>query len=236
MIDTDPQGTLTESVGLQQEAGFYDWIAKEQRFTDVVRPVPGAAYDPPTADYGSGRAYIVPSNWESANVPRAPVSPIIIRHRLAEAAEIMKFDLAIIDPPPSESDIHPWLVNAADYALLPTQCLAESFASLKRTMRYIKDHQPFREGLGLPATKIIGILPTMYEPRGVIVQEEFLAMLHEQYEMVWEPVAQRTAWQVSAAMQRAIFVQEPDGQAAREARLMWERVIVETGLMERETV
>lgn len=231
MVDCDPQGTLTESVGLRQQSGFYDWIGKGQPFSDVVRSVPYDAYEPEMG----GRAYVIPSNWESGNVSRAPVSPIVIRHRLEEAAQIMPFDLAVIDPPPSESDIHPWLVYAADYALLPTECLSESYNSLQRTMRYVQDHQPYRSGLGLPPTKIIGVLPTKYEPRGVIVQEEHLAMLREDFgDLVWQPIGQRTAWQMAAAMRRAIFIEAPDSQATREARQMWQRVIHETEIQEKE--
>lgn len=231
MIDTDAQGTLTESLGVKKRPAFYNWIARheENEFSDVVTDVPLDAYTV-AGQQPRGWAGLIASNWESSSVNKAPVSPIVVQQRLMEAGETFPIDLAVIDPPPSESEIHPWLVYSADYVLVPTQCVDESYRSMKNTLKYIKDNQPTRLGLGLPETQVIGIQPTMYSPKTVIVQRDYLVTITEEFSNakppipVYEPIMYRSAWAECVVRRQSIFAYEPGSKAAQEAENMVRRV------------
>jgi cellulose biosynthesis protein BcsQ len=221
-LDVDPQATLSTTMRIKPQPGFYNWIARDEPFENVARPVPTDVYlqDGATA----GAALLIPGNWESASVHRAPtISPLVVRHNLIRAADAYALDIAVIDPPPSESEIHPFLLYAADYILIPVEvaeeCFNEETGALANTYRYIHEHQAYRRGVGLPESKIIGIQPTRYEPVGWASRKGFLKLAQERYsDLLWPAIQSRKEWTDSVMVREAVVKHAPDSVPAIQMR------------------
>jgi cellulose biosynthesis protein BcsQ len=247
-IDTDPQGTLSFTMGVRPQAGFYTWTAESGEpdeknggylgdFEKVAHWVDPSIYTDEPEPKGS--IWLIPSNWSSDNVPAAPVSPLVIRHQLLRASDQYAMDVAIIDPPPSESRIHPWLLYSADYVLLPAELSIECFAerphdaddgAVYKTMRYIEQHQPYRAGVDLPPSQVIGIQPVKYEPQGWGNRKMFWNSAVGKFgDLMWKPIESRKDWTEAASLKQSVIKYAPNTPAADQAMQFVDRVMEHMG-------
>jgi cellulose biosynthesis protein BcsQ len=240
-VDADPQGTLTHTMGVIPQPGLYNWIARYRsiELRDVVVGVSPTIY----GGQAQGGAWLIPSDWETSNVHKAPVSPLIIRHQLIRAADQYALDVAVIDPPPSESELHPWLLHAADFVIVPAECTEECFneqyGAVANTLRYMANHRDTRVGAGLPESKLIGIQPVKWEPGGggLVSKKAFYNMAQEWYkELLWQPIETRKDWGEAVMVKKSITQYAPDSPAARQAEEFTYRVLEGIGMVERDHV
>lgn len=159
LIDLDPQGNATTSLGLSKQT--LDITAYEV----LVGSVPlGAAVHP------TGRAQfsVIPATQDLAGAEIELAQVNRREWRLAESlADVGDFDYVLLDCPPSLGLLTLNALCAADYVLIPLQCeflALEGLAQLKGTVDRVHQHLNHR-------LAIIGVVTTMYDGRTNLAQQ-----------------------------------------------------------------
>lgn len=158
LIDFDPQGNLTSSVGKSNKGtGIYEVITERASARDVVDS---------TSQEG---LYIIPSsiNLTGANIELVEVErrEFFLRNALAEVREA--YDFVFIDSPPSLGLLTLNGLVAADAVLIPLQCEYFAMEGLTQLLQSIKRVQDSYNA----ALDISGILFTMYDSRTRLAQD-----------------------------------------------------------------
>jgi len=154
MIDSDPQGNTTSGLGINKKslkATIYDGLAGEKTVDECILHT---AYD---------NLDLIPSNIHLAG---AEFELIDMEHREARMKNLIagaadRYDIAVIDCPPSLSLLTVNALCAANGVVIPMQCeyyALEGLTQLMMTIRKVK--QTYNPGL-----VILGILITMYNSR-----------------------------------------------------------------------
>ncbi|HEV2527679.1 MAG TPA: AAA family ATPase [Thermomicrobiales bacterium] len=154
LIDLDPQGNATSSLGIDKGSlvrTTYDLLIGRARATDAARPT------------GRDRLDIVATN---SNLAAAEIELVDMDDRerqlersLAGAAD--RYDLVLIDCPPSLGLLTVNAFTAAGSIVVPIQCEflpLEGLTQLQRTITQVRQHLN-------PGLTIAGVLMTMYDAR-----------------------------------------------------------------------
>ena len=159
LVDCDPQGNATTSVGIPKRnlrATTYEALMGLVQPQDIIRPTGRLNFD------------IMPA---SENLAGAIVELATADDRewlLAEALDTVKdYDWILLDCPPSLSLLTINTLCAARYVLIPLQCeylALEGLAQLKGTIERVRDHLN-------PDLSIIGVVMTMYDGRTNLAQQ-----------------------------------------------------------------
>jgi len=154
IVDIDPQGNATSGIGLlkdEQKKTVYDVLINGDSVEDTV------------VKTGIDNLYILPANIQLAGAELELVSEFSRETRLKEALEHVndKFDVVIIDCPPSLGLLTINALTAADSLLVPIQCeffAMEGISQLLRTLGLVRKNLNKKLEIG-------GILLTMFDRR-----------------------------------------------------------------------
>jgi chromosome partitioning protein len=160
LIDCDPQGNATTSLGISKgdlQATTYDLLMEEAT--------------PEQSIISSGREQfdLVPADQDLAGAAVELTAAERRERRLALALEQVseRYDYMLIDCPPSLGLLTLNALCAADGVIIPLQCeylALEGLAQLKTTLDRV------REGLN-PTLRILGVVMTMYDGRTNLAQQ-----------------------------------------------------------------
>ena len=154
LVDIDPQGNLSESVGIkalgEKEITTYEVLAGED-INKAIRPATEGRYDVLPADIRLSAAEIELVNADRRN------------YRLKDAIDGLRanYDFVIIDSPPSLSILTVMALTASDEVIIPVQAQylpLSGVAQLRDTIELIKAR--FN-----PKLEIGGILLTFFNER-----------------------------------------------------------------------
>lgn len=153
LVDLDPQGNLTTSLGIEKnmlEKTAYDVMVRDDYASNtIVR----TAYD---------GLYIVPSTIDLATAEIELVGRIGREYVLDRYLKnVSGFDVVIVDTPPSLGLFTINALTASDYVLIPIQ--AEFFA-LEGLTQLMRVFELVHDRLN-PRLKILGMVITMYDAR-----------------------------------------------------------------------
>ena len=159
LVDIDPQGNSTAGSGVSmrdQEAGTYEVLLGEVAPEDAI------------VTTGAGYA-LLPSNPDlaGAQVELQELDRRDYRLRDAIASLEGRFDMVVMDCPPSINVLTINALTAAREVLIPVQCeyyALEGLASLMETVELV------RQGLN-PELRILGLVRTMYDRRNSLAWE-----------------------------------------------------------------
>ena len=152
LCDFDPQANATSGLGINKrniKMDVYDVVVNGADVEDVIIHT----------DFG----YVLPSSADLAGAAVELISMENANHRLAEALETVRkrFDVILIDCPPSLEMLTLNALAAADGILVPVQCeyyALEGLSDLMTTMRMVKKRIN-------PALEIFGVALTMFDGR-----------------------------------------------------------------------
>lgn len=154
IVDTDPQGNSTSSLGLSGEGGLYDVIARGLPVEEAVRVTQ------------LENLYIIPSSVDLLAVEVELVDregrERVLLERLAPLRDSYRFIL--IDCPPSLGLLTVNALVAAETVIVPVQCeyfALEGIGRLTNTLRLVRNS--FN-----PSLEIEGIVLTMYDSRNTL--------------------------------------------------------------------
>jgi len=160
LIDLDPQGNATMGSGVNKNnltASVNDALLEEVNIADIIVRHTAGGYD------------LLPAN---ADLTAAEVSLMKIKQRERKLKEILqpvleKYDLILLDCPPSLNMLTLNALVAANAVIVPMQCeyyALEGLSALLSTLRQVKSNLN-------PSLYLEGIIQTMYDPRNRLSQD-----------------------------------------------------------------
>ena len=180
LIDLDPQGNATVSVGLNKgelKATSFELLVDQQPLSEVVTPLETLSMDCVPAD----------GDLTAAEVALLSLEDREQRLKSALTAGKDSYDFVIIDCPPSLNMLTLNALVAADSVLITMQCeyfALEGLSALMETISTVTQSVN-------PSLRIEGILRTLYDPRNAFTGEVY-EQLHQHFEgLVYRTVIPR---------------------------------------------
>lgn len=157
-VESDGQGSLSRMMDVPAEDAFYDLVANQRDWNDVLRPVPETFAGPDL------QLMLLPSSDAQMTIENADWVGNEIYNRFQELRG--NVDFVLIDTSPAINEINSAFLYVADWVILPTLCERPSIDMLRyKTLEYIATAQ--REGTqaNVPAAKVLGIIPNRLDAR-----------------------------------------------------------------------
>jgi chromosome partitioning protein len=160
VVDLDPQGNATSGFGVDKSElhqCVYDLLVNDVPAEEVIRA--GV----------TGNVDLIPATLNLAGAEVELVSAMSREWRLRNALEPLRerYEVLLIDSPPSLSLLTINALAAADNALVPIQCeyyALEGISQLLKTLTLVKQHLNRELGIG-------GVVLTMHDPRVRLTQQ-----------------------------------------------------------------
>ena len=216
LVDGDSQGHASLASGVEREDGLSHLLNDELEFRDVIRYSANGLYS------------VIPSSTGTRNLAKFGTLPIVhVRERLAELDGYM--DFVIIDTAPSISDLHTAFYLAADYVIFPTECEYYSIQGVIASIEHLTRAQEAGAERGYRVAQALGIVPTKYDVRESVQQENRKFLKESFASLVWSPVRARTAWRQAAQFRELVTDYAPESHAARDAETFADTVLASVG-------
>ncbi|MEL6407007.1 MAG: ParA family protein [Chloroflexota bacterium] len=214
LVDTDPQGHATVTLGNKKVPGFYDLMVRDADFSSVARVVSPEIYEV-RGKAVRGQLYLVPSNVETRNVSNSIDEAMAVKWKLQELEDYV--DYVVIDTSPTPSLLHGSIYLATDAILYPVTPEYLSFDGFIQSIEHRRQADKRREVEGMKGVYMLGIVPTMVRPR-TIEHTDNLKELQDQFgQKVWNPITLRTIWGQASRMHKLVWTLVPESKAAAEA-------------------
>jgi chromosome partitioning protein len=155
VIDLDPQACLTYSLGFDPDAlgrSLHDVFVQRAGLAEVILPVPGVAcldLVPATIDLAGSEVHLLTRTGREHVLERA-LGPVLDR-----------YELVLIDCPPSLGVLTINGLTAANSVVIPLQCEALSHRGVGQLLETIEDVRTFANS----TLSVRGIIATMYDDR-----------------------------------------------------------------------
>ena len=225
LVDTDPQGSLTISMGWQQP---------DELPTTLSTLMQKAMNDQPTQPgegilhHAEGGVDLIPANIELAGLEVALVNSMNREKMLKQVLEGAKreYDFILLDCMPSLGMLTINALAAADAALIPVQA---QYLSAKGLEQLLQTVQKVRRQIN-PKLKIEGILLTMTDSRTNYGKQisNLIRQAYGKHLKVFEPTIPRSvrAAETSAAG-KSIFEHDPKGKVAEAYQSLAKEVLAD---------
>jgi len=195
IVDTDPQGHIAFSFGLEKTPGFYRLIVEEESLTNVVV-------------HARTNLDIVPGDKRSEKVKRYVAG---LNYREAVLSDIFvgtNYDVILIDTAPSLDVLHVAALMTADWVLIPTKLDAMAVDGVNEILKSyaeVMQHGGHIKGYT--------ILPTFFER----VTRETVLQLRELVNAfgvhVWPPIPADTKAREAVACGQTLWEYAPNTPA-----------------------
>src|SRR6266571_8100573 len=212
LIDLDPQGNATSSLGLQEreDGSLYDSLLGGSSVTEKILPTRFAG------------AFVIPADLDLAGVEVEIARMDDHLTRLAQALTILRrdetFDFVLLDCPPSLGILMTNALAAADELLTPIQC--EYFA-LEGLVKIVRVVEQIRDSGANPGLEIGGIVMTMFDSRTKLSQQVVADVRTHFGERVYETVIPRSVRLSEApSFGKSILEYASSGPAAQAYRAL----------------
>jgi chromosome partitioning protein len=157
VVDCDAQGSATIHLGIYpadrdaERATLTHVLFHKTLIDQAIIPVLDGAIDLLPASISLARA--------DTEINSRPNGALLLRARINEIRD--RYDFILLDCPPHLSQITVSALNAADLVLIPSQTEMLSLMGIPLLLETLADVQ----ALVNPAIHVLGILPTLYDPR-----------------------------------------------------------------------
>jgi chromosome partitioning protein len=219
LIDTDAQANATHQLKLDEDGTLYQLLVKEAEWRNVLRTPSESNWSDTTPE---GTLWMVTSNLETRAIPMLIDDVTLLRERLLELEDHV--DVIIIDTSPTPSLLHSMIYTASDYMIYPTQAEILSLVGLGKSLMHMQRSKDTRKAFGLEPTHLIGVQPTMFQPKTAAHQHGMTKILEQFGDATWKPLTQRTIWREAAFARKTIFSYAPSNAAVKEIEEVIDRV------------
>lgn len=211
LIDMDPQGSLTLSLGFRKPDELFPTIS------DVMKNIidNGELTTVFSAQKNSEGVFLMPANIELSGMEVRLVNEMSREQVLRAYADTVRehFDYILIDCMPSLGMLTLNALCAADSVIIPTQ---PEFLSAKGLEQLIGTIGRVRKRMN-PVLKIEGILLTMVDTRTTFAREvaALIRRNYGKYTTVFKNVIPRSIRAAETSAEgKSIFLHDPDGKVA----------------------
>lgn len=222
IIDADPQGDATETLGFAPKWIFYDLMVRNMNWGEALAAVPEKVYRVSGCD---GELFLVPGNSETQYVAaQLQNDKGRIREKVSEL-ESAGVDYVVFDASPTPSDLHNLLISASTNIIMPTQLApASALRGVAHTNKKAEEIQQDAESFGLTVAEVTAIVPTQAKLR-TSIQEQILQVLIDQYgDKVWQPQRNSILYDYASLAQKLVFAYDPNHDAVEDVWAIIDRV------------
>jgi len=211
-VDLDPQSNLAMSQGIDVEnlvTTMYDVLCRGVPLADNIHV---------------REIDVAPAGIELAGAELALSAQIGRERALERALRPLRsaYDVILLDTPPSLGLLTINAMTAADGVIVPVQC---EYLSLRGLAQLQGTIEQVRENLN-PRVAIVGIVPTMFDPRTVHGREAVDLLVQSFGDLVYDVRIGKTIRFAEAPVRgQSVMTYDPDGQAARWYRAMARELI-----------
>jgi chromosome partitioning protein len=205
LIDTDAQGNVGVSLGVNGEKSLYHVLVEGADPQDVAVPV-RQHLDVITSDSTLAAAEI----WLARQNPEARSRVMTKRLNLMQVSR--RYDYVVIDCGPSLNLLNQNALSYADDVLIPVTCDYLALVGVKQVLRTIKDVE---RHLG-HAVRIAGVLPTFYDGRTRLAREVLETLQGHFKHKCLEPVRMNTRLAEAPSHRKSIFEYAPTSHGAAD--------------------
>lgn len=189
LVDLDPQATLTKGLGIELDdltQGTYELLNRQEATVYEL----------------SESLSVIPTSIRLAALSKRlfeGVNPSgILRHNLRALRD--RFDVVILDTPPSLERLTINALVASDYVIIPCQCQKYATDGLEDFTNTLSE---VREQLN-ENVKILAVIPTMYTANRKVEQEALATLQNTFGELCRPPVPNRVEYVKAAVEQRPV--------------------------------
>lgn len=201
IIDGDPQGNVSDTLGLAQKGSLFSLLLDDAEWRDVLITPHKAHW---AGDYpADGVLAVLRGNATTRAIATVTDNTLYLRERLEEVKDI--FDVVLIDTPPSPSQLHNFFYLASNWVLYPFTAEQMSVQGLSRSYARLMDHNPIRESRGWGVTKVMGAQPMMVQPRTNAHDYGVSLVVKEFKNQLWNSIPQRTVWRDASWAKKTLF-------------------------------
>ncbi|MFQ3581383.1 MAG: ParA family protein [Chloracidobacterium sp.] len=166
VVDADPQGTLGSFLGLEpatrpRAETFWATVCDGADAPPVVQPTAFALM------LGLANRFLIGD--ELALMQQSDPARLLA----VSEAHITDYDWVLFDCPPKISEITLQILLAADALLAPVQTEAKSVESFAEVQLEIVKAQRRRKNMRLAPLRVLGVVPTLYNPRLVLHRHHY---------------------------------------------------------------
>ncbi len=207
LVDFDPQGALSVALGLnpnEMDLTVYNLLTQSDcHIGDVIVSTEVENLD------------LLPSNIDLSAAELQLVSEVGREYALGRALEpvLGEYDVILIDCQPSLGLLTLNALTASSGVIVPMEC--EYFAL--RGVALLKDTLDKVTARLNPSLKIIGVLPTMYDPRTLHSREVYQTVVQAFGDLVFQTVINRTIKFPDAAVAGEPITQFAPGSSGAKA-------------------
>jgi chromosome partitioning protein len=210
VIDLDPQGHLTEGVGLAQSYltdhyNLYTALtnATEQQGQQLIESAPHDQFE------------VIPSHYELMLAEQALYMARGREHRLKKLLDTLPntYDVILLDCPPALGNLTDNALNAARNVLIPVQAEATSIRALELLFDQIES---IEKGLSIKV-QVVGVVPNLVQDSKLshrILDELRENVPHIAPFVIRKRVVLQEAWNQG----RSIFTYEPHTNAEKQTK------------------
>lgn len=206
LIDADPQASLSAALGVDPGAlsrSLFEVLTENLPISDVIQ--------------AAGELTIVPATIDLAAAEVQLINEVGRERILADALAPISadYDEILIDCPPTLGILTINALTAASHVLIPVECQFLAIRGLAQLMQSIEKIQRRTN----PRLRLLGILPTMYDPRNVHDHDVLTTLEAEFTGRVFLPIRRSVRFAESALAGKPILSYEgghPGAQAYRE--------------------
>lgn len=215
LIDADPQGHATLSMGYAKDSGIYDLLARSHKteWVDVLIPTGKARWA--GEHQTKGRVILLPSNVETRAIAGMVNDPNLLLKRLSEVRR--GIDYVVIDTSPTPSMLHSIIHMATDWMLYPTLLERLSVDGLVESRNHLQSQEMYMNQYGRDVPRILGYQPNIFDMTTNLHNHWLKQMRTELGCAVFPPIAKRTTWGQASSVHRSIFAYAPKSEACEQA-------------------
>jgi len=217
LVDADPQGHATISLGLKKEPMLYQTLIYDLAFDEAIRPINPNIFSS-DAHPAKGSLYIIPTDASARVIPMMTSDTHVVLKKFRQLENYV--DYVVFDTAPTPSLLHGSIYIATDSIIYPTECAFLSFDGLAESIGRREQVRSDRSELQLGDIKVAGIVPNKvrrHKDGYLRSHQHALEMLHQQFgNIVWPPIDLNTTWEQAQFAQRVLFNYAPDSRATQQ--------------------
>ena len=201
LIDMDPQGHVSTSLGNMKEAkDMYDLLVENAKIEECIRPL-GQNLDAIFSRDTLTKADMV--------LPRKENSQYVLQEKFKR---FKGYDYVIVDASPSLSILNQNALIFCDEAFIPVTTDPLGYDALKKIIGVILG---INKAFG-SETKITKIIPTLHDKRSRVCREYLDKMRNEFYDILAEPIRINSKLREAPKHGRSIFNYDPKSRGAKD--------------------
>jgi chromosome partitioning protein len=211
LVDADPQASLSAALGIDPGAltqSLFEVLTENLPIRSVLREAAGLAVIPATIDLAAAEVQLL------NEVGRERV----LSDALAPLSD--DFDEILIDCPPTLGILTINALTAGSHVLIPVECQFLAIRGLSQLMQSVDKIQRRTN----PRLRLLGVLPTMYDPRNVHDQDVLNTLEAEFPGKVFTPIRRSVRFAESALAGKPILFYETSHPGAQAYRHLAEEV------------